>query len=204
MYRTKLKRNPSLSKKMKVENRASILKKLGLTEEDVKDSEKLLRQIPPPPPAHATKYRYTCRKEERLLGYTLIRLSREKALRILGASEEDVDIENTKNLGSLGRSGRRRSFLVDDIITKNHQYVPKGSCVGRKNILRQHVKCRSSPKYRRRRSTSELNSLKLLTISKNQFLQLKRQNEDANAEIIRLKQRLETLEKEISPDSKLA
>lgn len=186
---------------MKTENRSSILKKLGLTEEDVIDSERLLRQIPPPPPSHSSaKYEY-CTKAERLLGYTLLRLSREKALRVLGASEEDVDIENSKTLGSLGRSGRRRSFVVRNE-KANGVYAGQISCLKIRKSSRGSIKCRNNPKYGRqssyrRRSTSDLYSYRL-ALSKDEFVQeLKKQNEDASAEITRLKHRLETLEREV-------
>ena len=184
---------------MKTENRSSILKKLGLTEEDVRDSEKLLQQIPPPPPPRSRKYE-CCRKEEQLLGYTVLRLSREKALKILGASEEDVDVENTKNLASLGRSGRRRSFIVEDVITKDRLRL--GSCIQRKmSMNRRGIKSRNSKQHQgqrsfRRRSTGDVKRLKVI-ISRNEFSQLKKRHENANNEIVRLKQRLEILENEL-------
>uniref|UniRef100_A0A6V2JTP0 Uncharacterized protein n=1 Tax=Ditylum brightwellii TaxID=49249 RepID=A0A6V2JTP0_9STRA len=88
--------------------RAKGLKKIGVTEEDVKSSEKLFAQIPPAPDTKDGD----STKPERILGYAEIRLRREKAIKILGTTEEEVEIENTKNLGSLGVGGRRRSFTV--------------------------------------------------------------------------------------------
>ncbi len=195
---------------MSSKNRESILKKLGLTEEDVRDSEKLLRQIPPPPPPHLLstsssikrQYGY-CTKAECVLGYTLLRLSREKALRVLGASEEEIDIENAKTLGSLGRSGRRRSFVVHDIITKG-ELEGFTSCLKKRKISRVRITKGRASNYRRttsfrRRSTGDLNFLKFSMYHKhNEYVkELKKRNNDANAEIDHLRQRLEVLEKEV-------
>jgi hypothetical protein len=186
---------------MKAHSRDSILRKLGLTEEDVRDSEKLFQQMPPPPPQSPK----TCLKEERLLGYTMLRLKRSKALRVLGTSEEEVDIENTKNLGSLGRSGRRRSFLIEikDMPKPkgiNHFDLFSPRIKGKRRRLSKRNSCfRSCGRYReksvRRKSTGDLLSLK---IAVNDVKNLKKQNEDANAEIALLRQRLERLEKEFS------
>ena len=85
-----------------------VLKRLGLSEEDVRVSEKLISQIPPAPCSLPT----VNTKAERILGYTETRLKRAKALRFLGATEDDVELENAKNLGALGLAGRRRSFTV--------------------------------------------------------------------------------------------
>lgn len=197
---------------MKGQPSGSILKKLGLTEEDVRDSEKLFQQMPPPPPPPNNG---RCLKEERLLGYAMLRLKRAKALRVLGASEEDVDIENAKNLGSLGRSGRRRSFIVENVSTNRRMtYLGFGVPGRRKSHTRRGSKMHHSfrsmgkrplrPKSKsscRRKSTGDLLSLKLSDVTilpKDEFMNLKKQNQDANTEIMRLKKRLENLEKDIS------
>jgi len=78
------------------------LLKLGVSEDDVELAEKLLRLIPKTPSDP--------NKAERILGYASMRLHREKALRLLGMTEEEIEEENAKVLGSLGTSGRRRSF----------------------------------------------------------------------------------------------
>mmetsp|Transcript_43910 Transcript_43910/g.133754 ORF Transcript_43910/g.133754 Transcript_43910/m.133754 type:complete len:135 (-) Transcript_43910:561-965(-) len=88
-----------------VKDRRKILRILGLSEDDVRISEVLLAQIPPAPAKNSESS-----KAEWLLGYAESRLRREKALKILGVSEDEVEVENNKNLGSLGVSGRRRSF----------------------------------------------------------------------------------------------
>uniref|UniRef100_A0A7S4J961 Uncharacterized protein n=1 Tax=Odontella aurita TaxID=265563 RepID=A0A7S4J961_9STRA len=85
-------------------DRDKILRKLGLSEDDVRISEMLLAQMPPAPAIGEST------KAEWLLGYAEPRLRRQKALKILGVSEEELEVENSKNLGSLGVGGRRRSF----------------------------------------------------------------------------------------------
>ena len=80
--------------------RSKGLRRIGVTEDDVTAAEMLLRQVPSQPTT----------KLERTLGYSIARLRRVKALRILGACEEDIDEEFSKCLSSLGKSGRRRSF----------------------------------------------------------------------------------------------
>lgn len=103
---TKLMISPSNCKK--------IWKKLGITEDDFVISKKLIAQIPPPPPPMKVSCRTSeirFNKVEILMGYSIVRLRREKALRFFGVTEKDVNTENAKNLGSLG-NGRRRSFKV--------------------------------------------------------------------------------------------
>ena len=93
-------------------SRARALKKLGLTEEDVHLSKKLFSEMSSSVAASAEKAR-NLTKAERLLGYNEMKLKRSKALRLLGATEDDIELECSKNLGSLGRAGRRRSFIVE-------------------------------------------------------------------------------------------
>ena len=66
-------------------DRSKGLRKLGVSEEDVKQATKLLEE------------------SSRL---------RSKALDLLGTSEEEVELEFAKNLGSLGIAGRRRSHSM--------------------------------------------------------------------------------------------
>ena len=178
---------------MKSQNRNSILRKLGITEDDVKDSEMLFRQMPPPPPPYHIE---DCLKEELILGYKTLRLKREKALRVLGVSEEDVDIENSKNLGSLGRAGRKRSFVIQDISTKrriSHLGFFGSRKMSLPNTMRPYRK-----KSSRRFSTGDTRSLKRTV---REVVKLKHQNEEANAEIERLRQRIAKLEKKLGSDS---
>ena len=84
-------------------NQSKCFQKLGVGTEDVKLAERLLNQIPPCPSDPNNKV-------EQLMGYARMRLLREKALRVLGTSETEVELENAKNLGSLGVGGRRRSW----------------------------------------------------------------------------------------------
>ena len=83
------------------------LQKLGVSENDVRIAERLINQIPLCPSESSSK-------AERILGYTQKGLGRDKALRLLGASEYEVELENAKNLGSLGFEGRRRSWSPAD------------------------------------------------------------------------------------------
>ena len=95
-----------------ITSRTRALKKLGLTEEDVHLSKKLFSEISSS--ATTSSKKTACNsKAERLLGYNETRLKRAKALRLLGATEDDVELECAKNLGSLGQGARRRSFVVE-------------------------------------------------------------------------------------------
>ena len=85
-------------------NRSKGLKKLGVSEDDVNLAGKLLEQIPACPSDP--------NKAERIFGYASSRLAREKAIRLLGTTEEEVDKDAAKTLGSLGVAGRRRSFSI--------------------------------------------------------------------------------------------
>ena len=85
-------------------SRSHGLKKLGVTEDDVRLAEKLLEQIS----------FCSINKAERILGYAAARMKREKALRLLGATEDEVTVEIPKVLGSLGVAGRRRSYSEAD------------------------------------------------------------------------------------------
>ena len=94
-------------------SRARALKKLGLTEEDVHFSKKLFSEISSACSNGTTSTTACSKKAERLLGYTETRLKRSKALKLLGATEDDIEVECQKNLGSLGHGGRRRSFVME-------------------------------------------------------------------------------------------
>ncbi|KAL7447252.1 hypothetical protein ACHAXM_011036 [Skeletonema potamos] len=93
------------------------LQKLGVSENDVKIAERLLNQIPPCPSD-------TENKAEQVLGFACSRLYREKAIRILGTSETEIELENAKNLGSLGVGGRRRSWQASDLTLSQSEYCP--------------------------------------------------------------------------------
>jgi hypothetical protein len=106
---------------------AKVLETLGLSDEDIRTAAILFQQIPSPPPLQ-NKHRNTAKqtprcsftKAEIVMGYTTRQLQRAKALRVLGTSEDDIEIENSKYLGALGHSGRRRSFIVHHELRKNH------------------------------------------------------------------------------------
>ena len=75
-------------------NRMKGLQKLGVSEDDVRVAEGLIKQI--------SACSNDPNKAERIFGFASSRLTREKALRMLGATEDDVELETAKNLGSLG------------------------------------------------------------------------------------------------------
>jgi hypothetical protein len=127
------------------------LQKLGVSEDDVILAERLLRQIPSCP--------NDPNKSERILGYANSRLEREKALRLLGATEEEIEIENAKNLGSLGISGRRRSYSLLQTPSKPIVHKRKSS-IGSK----RHLSFDSAMSLRRRTSV-EIRRLRQQTIA---------------------------------------
>eukprot|EP00978_Attheya_sp_CCMP212_P028960 scaffold101295_cov58-Attheya_sp.AAC.6 len=75
-----------------------VLSRLGVSEDDIRTGKILAAEIPPLGPWE------TLTKEEKLLGYTTSRLKREKALKILGVTEDEIEYENRKRLGSLGNT----------------------------------------------------------------------------------------------------
>lgn len=103
-------------------NQSKCFEKLGIGLEDVKMAERLLNQIPPCPSDSNNKV-------EQLMGYATTRLLREKAIRVLGTTEAEVELENAKNLGSLGVGGRRRSWAMtsehlDGLECRKSEYCP--------------------------------------------------------------------------------
>ena len=118
-------------------SRARALKKLGLTEEDVHFSKKLFSEISSAC-SNGTTSTTACSKAERLLGYTETRLKRAKALKLLGATEDDIEVECQKNLGSLGHGGRRRSFVMEMDPARNsrlHRRLSLGSSIQRRTFF---------------------------------------------------------------------
>ena len=118
-------------------SRARALKKLGLTEEDVHFSKKLFSEISSAC-SNGTTTTTACSKAERLLGYTETRLKRAKALKLLGATEDDIEVECQKNLGSLGHGGRRRSFVMEMDPARNsrlHRRLSLGSSTQRRTFF---------------------------------------------------------------------
>lgn len=94
----------------------ALMKKFGVSQEDIKTSQLLFQEMCPRPSVCAcnSSRRTTGQKAEALLGYSVERLQRSKALKVLGTSEDMIEEENCKNLGSLGVAGRRRSFIIQD------------------------------------------------------------------------------------------
>ena len=123
-------------------NQSKCFEKLGVGVEDVKIAERLLNQIPPCPSDPNNKV-------EKLLGYARIRLLREKAIRVLGTSETEVELENAKNLGSLGVGGRRRSWAMTDsdldgLDSSKSEYCPNPPAI----LVRRRRHTFSSPRQR--------------------------------------------------------
>ncbi|KAL3803085.1 hypothetical protein ACHAWO_010651 [Cyclotella atomus] len=127
------------------------LQKLGVSEDDVRLAERLLRQIP------------TCpndpNKTERILGYANSRLERQKALRLLGATEDEIEIENAKNLGSLGICGRRRSYSLIQSPSKPMVHRRKSSIKSRRHLSLD------SAMSKRKRTSIEIRRLRQQTIA---------------------------------------
>eukprot|EP00804_Cyclotella_cryptica_P004892 CCRYP_004958-RA/>CCRYP_004958-RA protein AED:0.02 eAED:-0.01 QI:0/0/0/1/1/1/2/0/167 len=130
------------------------LQKLGVSEDDVRLAEGLMKQIP------------TCpldpNKAERIFGFASSRLAREKALRMLGATEEDVELENAKNMGSLGIGGRRRSYAVLETTSSSKPiYVS-----GRPTKPRRHtsIDLKSKQELRILRSHAKASASEIMTL----------------------------------------
>jgi len=101
---------------MRTSSQDALMKKFGVSQEDIKTSQLLFQEMCPRPSVCACNpnRRVTKEKAEALLGYSVERLQRSKALKVLGTSEDMIEEENCKNLGSLGVAGRRRSFVIQD------------------------------------------------------------------------------------------
>lgn len=170
-----------------------------MSEDDVHLAEKLLEAIPACP--------NDPNKAERVLGYASKRLAREKALRTLGTTEEQVDTENSKILGSLGIEGRRRSYSMlaqsnNDLLAFANAARPRRMTVAtmiwnfgspatatRRRNSSYHPKTR--PRYKNKRRSSESSLRRLLKLEKER-------SADRSAEIDALKARVDALEKMLS------
>lgn len=141
----------------------TLLRKFGISENDVNHSEKLLAQIPPLSPS-----RSTASKVERLTGYAHVRLVRVKALRLMGVNEEEIDMENAKNLGALGVSGRRRSFTI----VKQREIHTRLSLIRSTTKLSTQCENRSKSNVIRRRRSSGMRkkSVEILVLKRSNSL----------------------------------
>ncbi len=122
-------------------NQSKCYEKLGIGLEDVKMAERLLNQIPPCPSDSNNKV-------EQLMGYARPRLLREKAIRVLGTTETEVELENAKNLGSLGVGGRRRSWAMASEALDGLEHRKSEYCPHPPLILRRRRHTISSPRRR--------------------------------------------------------
>jgi hypothetical protein len=96
--------------------REQALKRLGLREEDLRVANDIL--------SRQRGFQTAGTKEEQLTGYTSEQLHRRKALDVLGITEEIVDEELAKELGSLGIGGRKRSFPSQESPSVEHSRLP--------------------------------------------------------------------------------
>lgn len=140
------------------------LQKLGVSEDDVHLAERLMKQIPACPSDP--------NKAERIFGYAKSRLERQKAMRLLGATEEEVEVENAKNLGSLGVGARRRSFSVIERAPSKPLYKNRKSSISRKprhssfdTALRPY-KRKHSAELRRLRQQSMVSAIEIDSLRK--------------------------------------
>ncbi len=147
--------------------RNSALRKLGLTDDDIRCSETLFAQIP------HFQLDGTLTKAEKTLGYCNIRLKREKALKFLGVTEEEIDLENSKGLGALGIGGRRRSFRVQSM-SEIRRIRRKGENIAFTKHVKYPGRDISSNYPNRRRSTGDV-------LFHKQFLDFLKHKADTNA-----------------------
>ncbi len=76
--------------------------KLGVSEEDLNAAERIFLE--------AAAFCSLSRKEEKVLGYSLEQIKREKALERLGVTQEQIELKACKTLGSLGFDGGGRAY----------------------------------------------------------------------------------------------
>lgn len=139
-----------------LQKRNKILDTLGLSEDDILTSLILFKQVPLPPPLQIRGKCQNMSKEEQVLGYMMPCLGRDKALKTLGISEEVLKLETSKNLGALGRSARRRSFVVQAEESKgrrSYHFCSQSKLFKRQSILAGPEKQTKFTKSSRRRST---------------------------------------------------
>src|SRR3546814_13417686 len=77
-----------------IKRRSIALRKMGITEEHFTKGEELMAQAPPPTALND--------KVEKITGYSHDQMRRSKAMAVLGTTEEKIDEERAKLLGSLG------------------------------------------------------------------------------------------------------
>eukprot|EP00586_Coscinodiscus_wailesii_P006939 CAMPEP_0172492178 /NCGR_PEP_ID=MMETSP1066-20121228/23216_1 /TAXON_ID=671091 /ORGANISM="Coscinodiscus wailesii, Strain CCMP2513" /LENGTH=306 /DNA_ID=CAMNT_0013261641 /DNA_START=77 /DNA_END=997 /DNA_ORIENTATION=+ len=127
-------------------NRTKILKKMGVSEDDVLHAEILIAQIPPP--SHHTKI-------EKVMGYDESRLKREKATKLMGTSEDEIETENAKEMASLGIAGRRRSFsLTVNNASHHHHHHHHAGGGGATTAMDGSVAVRLGERMSRRRTVA--------------------------------------------------
>ena len=197
-----------------MQKRDKILDLLGLSEDDILTSHILFKQVPLPPPLQIRGKCQKMSKEERVLGYTMPCLRRDKALKTLGISEEVLKLETSKNLGALGRSARRRSFVVQAEKSKRsraYHFCSPSKLFKRQRILagpekqknftkssRRKSSCSSTPPRKSKRSRKFCS--KSLGCNSAEMNRLKEDLFKAQHNISCIRQRMEGLEGKINKD----
>ena len=134
---------------VKPRDRSHGLAKLGVSEEDVQVATKLLEES--------------------------FRL-RSKALSLLGTTEEEIEIELEKNLGSLGIAGRRRS-------NANLPIVPNGGRRKRGSILFTKFKGKGQSRRRHTLAVTKRRKSSLSKHSSSPSSSLRRRSSDSEISI---------------------
>jgi hypothetical protein len=186
---------------------SKILKKLGLNEFDLEYSMRLFAEVDPS--TRRTNHHFSSHntrneeKIEKIMGYSINRLRRAKALRLMGVTEEEIDLENSKNLGALGTGGRKRSFMA---VSQKDQDPFLCSCANEMDgVIRRRVSVDNLPRnrrksnisniMRRRKSSTDVRTLKRAIEQMNASLQVHATS--THLEVIKLRERVKSLEEEI-------
>ena len=130
-------------------------------------------------------------KSERILGYAANRMKREKAVRLLGSTEDEVAMEIPKVLGTLGVAGRRRSYSTTDV------HPPAFIQVGRRSSSHPHDQQRSkafNPKMRRPTTSGNDRRAAARRSSESDMRRLRNKAKSSTHEIEALKARIAMLE----------
>lgn len=165
-------------------NRSNGLRKLGVSEDDVILAEKMLEQISS----------CSINKAERILGYATTRMKREKAIRLLGATEDEVAVEIPKVLGSLGVAGRRRSYSTTDITPPAFIQV---TIPGVRSSSNPHAQRRSTVQHSRAQRRPSLSRSSTFDRSPRD-VGMRRLRKSSTFEIETLKAKIEMLEKRLA------
>ncbi|KAL3792279.1 hypothetical protein ACHAW5_001105 [Stephanodiscus triporus] len=170
-------------------DRSNGLRKLGVSEDDVILAEKLLEQISS----------CSINKAERILGYATTRMKREKATRLLGATEDEVAVEIPKVLGSLGVAGRRRSYSYSTTDITPPAFI-QVTIPGVRSSSNPHAQRRFTVKHSRAQRRPSLSRSSTFDRSPRDVgvRRLRNQAKSSTFEIETLKEKIEMLEKRLA------